>query len=451
MSYLDDFNENMTNTNKIPYDDIPITRNASQKRSPKEKFTFSGNRFLVYLVAVLFCVNVVLCGTLFYYLKHGKIDEINVYHNNINASEESVSAIASNKALKSAVNVAAGGDCNDEESFYNNNSSKGAGVIHSVDETAKIVYFVTCYHVVDVAVHENSSQPDGNVWIMLPSSLTPVKVQIVSYSKHYDIAVLKYKYAQTDVNSFLRGCLPVEKYDTTYLSVSETVYAIGNPLSLGFRVVKGSISWINILTQVESNGYKTREIQIDAPINRGNSGGGLFNAYGQFIGLVNSRLIANEVDGIAYAIPGNLVMGIADSIIKNNKNSADRKPATFVEFGLELGHANAGFVEESYNDETKTLLTYDVEVTRVYASSILKDVLEVGDVIEAIEFTCNGSSLKTKVNMINKYIFEDYGFAIAEDTEIVIYYKKGGRGETLNTKDENKRIFVEKNDYKSVN
>lgn len=433
MSYIDDFNENVNNK-KIPYDDIPISRGPGGSggsrayRKNSIGASFSGFKTLIIIVAVMFVANIVLCATCFYYLRNGKVKNVNVYYNNITATEESSSIIASNTALKSAVCVAAGGNCSDEYSFYNYTLSKGAGVIFQVDEDSKTIYFVTCYHVVD-------GYSKSEIWVLLPSKLIPVKVSLVSYSSHYDIAVLSYSYTEKTADLFLDGCTEIQLYDSSYLSLGDKVFAIGNPLSNGFSVTEGTISRINSLMTVESNSFKTREIQVSAAINKGNSGGGLFNSEGKFIGLVNSKLSSTGVENTAYAIPGNLVIGIAESIIRNNANGKKHNGyASYVDLGATLEHdesLGATFEDVEYGGSLKSIIRYYVVVDSI-EGAIAYGKLGTNDLIESIEFSAyeRGEIVTKKIEMFNKYIFEDYSFSIVENSEIIFNVKKNGIGET---------------------
>lgn len=429
MSYIDDFNENVNN--KIPYDDIPISRNVRRSRSGRSHgrgASVSSFKILVAIVSVLFIANIILCSTMFYYLKNGKVKNVNVYYNEINATEESISTVASNKALKSAVCVAAGGSCSDEYSFYNYTLSKGAGVIYDVDEDAKTVYFVTCFHVVD-------GYNKNEIWVLLPSKLVPIKAKLVSYSSHYDIAVLKYTYSESSKDLFLDGCMEISTSDSTYLSLGEKVFAVGNPLSNGFSITEGTISRLNTLMTVESNSFKTREIQISAAINKGNSGGGLFNADGKFIGLVNSKITSNGVEGTAYAIPGNLVMGVAGSIIRNNTGATKHNGyASYIELGATLEHnENMGvtFEEIEYSGKKVSIMKYYVVVDDI-DGGIAVGKLGSKDLIEKIEFSMydRGEVVTKKVEMFNRFVFEDYCYSIVENSQITFYVKKNGVGET---------------------
>lgn len=90
--------------------------------------------------------------------------------------------------------------------------------------------------------------------------------------------------------------------DYSYMTVGETVVAIGNPLgSLGGSVSRGIISAVGREVSVE--GCPMTLMQVDASVNPGNSGGGLFNMDGQLIGIVNAKSTGDSVEGIGFAIP----------------------------------------------------------------------------------------------------------------------------------------------------
>lgn len=431
MNYLDDY-EN-SSRNKIPYDDIPISRNgsSSSRRRSSSKASVGVNKILICLVSVLFVINIVLCSVSVYFLKHSKTKEVNVFYNNINADTES-SALATSTAWWSSVCVAAGGSVsvNNSDSFFTSARSRGSGVIYRVADDNKTIYFVTCYHVV--------SGYEDKVWVLLPSQLKPIAVEVVSYSSHYDIAVLKYKSATT-ADDILEGCTPIQIYDSSYLSVGDDSFAVGNPLSNGFSVTKGVVSRINTLITVDNNNYLSREIQTDAAINPGNSGGGLFNAEGKFIGLINAKLNSSKsgtttitVAGTAYAIPSTLVCGIVENIIKNNGK------ATYVNLGVEFeSDLNMGVtqVEVNYQGKNKQILRTYVTVDSVIAGSIAYRKLHVGDIIESIEISVieNGKVISKKIDMYNIYTFEDHSFAIVSGSEMKFNIKRNGITDTTVT------------------
>ena len=96
------------------------------------------------------------------------------------------------------------------------------------------------------------------------------------------------------------------------MRLGASVICIGNPLgTLPGSVSTGVISYPNREVQVDD--YHTMElIQTDVAINSGNSGGGLFNAAGALIGIVNAKYSSSGIEGLGFAIPAN-------QVIKNNR------------------------------------------------------------------------------------------------------------------------------------
>ena len=95
----------------------------------------------------------------------------------------------------------------------------------------------------------------------------------------------------------------VEWGDSDDMRVGDWTIAIGNPLGLGGTVTAGIISAIS---RDIGNGPYVKFIQTDASINRGNSGGPLFNIDGEVIGI-NSAIISQTGGsiGLGFAIPSN--------------------------------------------------------------------------------------------------------------------------------------------------
>lgn len=103
--------------------------------------------------------------------------------------------------------------------------------------------------------------------------------------------------------------------DSSKAEVGDWVIAIGNPFGLGGSVSAGIISARN---RDISSGRYDQFIQTDAAINRGNSGGPLFDMDGEVIG-VNSAILSPSGGsvGIGFAIPSNLVSEIVEELLKN--------------------------------------------------------------------------------------------------------------------------------------
>ncbi len=168
-------------------------------------------------------------------------------------------------------------------------NSLGSGFI--VD-TAGIV--VTNNHVIADADEINVIMNDG----------TKIKAELVGVDKKTDLAVLKFKP--------VKPLVAVKFGDSDKLRLGEWVIAIGNPFSLGGTVTAGIVSARN--RDINSGPYDSY-IQTDAAINRGNSGGPLFNLDGEVIG-VNTLIISPSGGsiGIGFAVPSKTVAGVVDSL-----------------------------------------------------------------------------------------------------------------------------------------
>ena len=89
-------------------------------------------------------------------------------------------------------------------------------------------------------------------------------------------------------------------------------------------------------------------LQTNAEVNPGNSGGGLFNSKGELIGIINAKILANNVEGIGFAIPSNDVSIIVEQII-NDGYVSDR--ATLGIYTTDIGLNNKGFEPGLYITE----------------------------------------------------------------------------------------------------
>lgn len=181
-----------------------------------------------------------------------------------------------------------GGDKNSDLQPHKTNSL-GSGFI--VD-TSGIV--VTNNHVIADADEINIIMNDG----------TKIKADLVGVDKKTDLAVLKFKP--------VKPLIAVKFGDSDKLRLGEWVIAIGNPFSLGGTVTAGIVSARN--RDINSGPYDSY-IQTDAAINRGNSGGPLFNLDGEVIG-VNTLIISPSGGsiGIGFAVPSKTVAGVVDSL-----------------------------------------------------------------------------------------------------------------------------------------
>ncbi len=115
-------------------------------------------------------------------------------------------------------------------------------------------------------------------------------VDIVAVDPFHDLAVLKIQESEDDPP--LPRTVLAPEGATRF---GETIFVIGNPLGLERTVTKG------IVSQVARNFAGRLFLQVDAPVNPGNSGGPLFNERGEVIGVINMGIPVME--GLNFAIP----------------------------------------------------------------------------------------------------------------------------------------------------
>ncbi|MBQ8965800.1 trypsin-like peptidase domain-containing protein [Ruminococcus sp.] len=177
-------------------------------------------------------------------------------------------------------------------------AASGSGFIVTEDG-----YIVTNHHVIDGANSIKVTTYDG----------TQYDAELVGSDESNDIAVLK-----IDAS----GLTPVTLGDSEALNIGDDVVAIGNPLGeLTFTLTSGVVSAMDRQIAT-SNSVMMNLIQTDCAINAGNSGGALFNMYGEVVGVTNAKYSSNSsteasIDNIGFAIPINTVKDIVTSIIEN--------------------------------------------------------------------------------------------------------------------------------------
>lgn len=204
-----------------------------------------------------------------------------VYAQNVNATVGITTAIATNYW-----------------GFQTTTAASGSGFIISPDG-----YILTNYHVIQDSSSITVSLYDG----------TTYEATLVGHDSSNDIAVIK-------VDAEILSTVTIGRCDE--MNVGDSVVAIGNPLGeLTFSLTQGVISAKDRKVTF-SSGSTMELIQTDCSINSGNSGGALFNLYGEVIGITNAKYSNNgvsaeaSIENIGFAIPIEDVMPIAESIIE---------------------------------------------------------------------------------------------------------------------------------------
>ena len=259
-------------------------------------------------------------------------------------------------------------------------AAAGSGFIISDDG-----YIITNHHVIEDASSIEVAMYDG----------TKYDAELVGYDESNDVAVLKID---------AKGLTPVVLGNSDELLVGDSVVAIGNPLGeLTFSLTAGTVSALDRKITM-SNGLSMDLIQTDCAINSGNSGGALFNLYGEVIGITNAKYSGAggntaSIDNIGFAIPINTVRDIVKSII-------------------EKGYISKPYIGVSVGDVGEEALTYGLPEGAAVRSVVedgpaAKAGIQENDIITSVngtEITC-GDDLVKAVS----------GVQVGDELELSIY------------------------------
>lgn len=137
---------------------------------------------------------------------------------------------------------------------------------------------------------------------------TSLPAQLVGADPIFDIAVLQIPKPE-------KGKLPVLKLgDSDQVRVGQEMLALGNPLGLDQSLTRGIVSAINRIIPATFFSLQEPLIQVDTPINHGNSGGPLLNRCGEVVGITTA--ILPDAQNIGFAIPINLAKAVVPDLLK---------------------------------------------------------------------------------------------------------------------------------------
>lgn len=269
----------------------------------------------------------------------------------------------------------------------------GSGIIYKMDSDYS--YIITNYHVVygentnediseitHVYLYGSQSAPYAESASATSYSYDEYAIacDYVGGSIDHDVAVLR---AKTDdiraINDNVRAVDVAEGY-----TVGQTAIAIGNPGGEGISATRGIVSVDNeyITLDIDGTSRSYRSIRIDTAIYEGSSGGGLFDMYGRLIGLTNAG--DGEEQNVNFAIPVQIVTGVADNIIENNSQTVRK-----ITIGVTVVSSNS---RNEFDSVTGlSTIKEDVTVDSVVSGSIAETLgVNKGDMIKGI--VINGQS-----------------------------------------------------------
>lgn len=213
-------------------------------------------------------------------------------------------------------------------------------------------YIATNYHVVENGSSIRVTLFNGQEY----------EANLMGYNENKDIAVLK-------VNATGLPCVVLGNSDNVL--VGEQIMAIGNPLGeLTFSLSVGVVSAVN-REVLFAEGAKMKLIQTDCAINSGNSGGAMFNAYGEVVGIATGKYSGETgsgtyIDNIGFAVPINDIKAMVQQVIEKGYASRAYLGITFTDvdermlfYGVPKG-ASISSVDKASPAEQGGLKAYDV-------------------------------------------------------------------------------------------
>lgn len=205
--------------------------------------------------------------------------------------------------------------------------------------------------------------------------------------------------------------------DVSSIAVGDEVAAIGNPLGEDFRstLTNGIISAID--RGLNYNGRTMSLLQTNTAINQGNSGGALFNMYGQVVGITNMKMMSyySSIEGIGFAIPSSTVKSVVDSLAANGEVRG--RPSIGITVGAIPEDVSSHYdipsglyvssVQENSDAKLKGVQVGDIltavngqEVYTTEDVAAIKDALAVGDTM-TLSLWRDGETIEVEIELMD--------------------------------------------------
>ena len=241
-------------------------------------------------------------------------------------------------------------------------SGYGSGFVYSADGL-----IATNNHVVEGA---------GRIYVTLNGDEQQYEAEVVATDSYSDLAILKIDKT---------GLTPVKFGSSSSLRLGDTVFVIGSTYNGLFAnsVSSGIVSGLN--REMVLNSATQTFIQTDAAVNPGNSGGPMFNANGELVGIITRKSMLSTVtgettsiEGIGFAIPSDVASPVLEQLAQ----------------GQQVPRSGIGIMGSSLTEQGKQ--AYNVE-NGIYVASVSKGGpaekagLEVGDIITKLDGQAIGS------------------------------------------------------------
>ena len=197
-----------------------------------------------------------------------------------------------------------------------NKIGTGSGFCYKKNNEA---YFITNNHVIESGSSIKILNIENKIY----------EAKLLGKDEYLDIAILS-----ADIES----CLQVASLGNSfYTNLGDTVFTVGSPLGSKYMgtITKGILSGKDRKVTISTNNgnYIMDVLQTDAAINPGNSGGPLVNINGEVIGVNSLKLVEDEIEGMGFAIPIELIKEV---VVKLEKGEVIIRPI----LGIEISDSN---------------------------------------------------------------------------------------------------------------
>lgn len=239
----------------------------------------------------------------------------------------------------------------------------------------------------------------------------------------YDLAIIRAKTTDvTNINENVKAVTFAEDY-----YVGQTAIAIGNPNGDGISVTEGIVSVDNefISLAIDGTSRSYRSIRIDTALYHGNSGGGLFNANGQLIGIANAGNVTDQ--NINFAIPIQIVKGVTENIMLHYNDGDDSTNGVYkITLGITVTAQNSKYTYDVENGYGK--ITEEIVVSEITSGGIARKIgLKSGDVLTAI--IINGVQYE-----LDRYFdIADHILYLTKDASFSFVYEQNGSEKTTSS------------------
>lgn len=326
---------------------------------------------------------------------------------------------------------------------YSYKAFTGSGVILDVDREAGDAYVVTNCHVVydDTSADANYISEYVRLYLfgqdvegvnysfahdysVIYDDGYGIEAQVIGASVTYDIALLKVTGSEVIKRS---DAVAASFSDSEDVYIGETVYAIGNAAAEGMSAADGIVSkdseYIELnLSDKGAANIEYRVLRTTAPINHGNSGGGLFNTNGKIVGIVNSKDDSEDVDNLGYVLPANYVKRLLKLMYDSYNGS----------LVMGVNKAYLGVVTEVSDSYSR----YDSENNRAVISEVVRvksaqdapssSALQAGDIFKSVRIVGADGAEKENLKITREYHLRDVMFSVRQGDTVYLTVERGG-------------------------